>query len=118
MVSKNRADPFRPTPRSARGLMLGGLASILPFFSGVVFYAWLELSPKSWIDPQCGLEPSTWLVFIPCLLGPPLISAITARSQNRGLPATTALVIFVLLLTAGACVVAFLCWFGKHMCGE
>jgi hypothetical protein len=90
----------------------------LPVLTGFVFYWWLEWSPKSWADPTCGVTDYELLAFLPVFAAPAIASAVWSRRTAEGPAATVWLALGALVLTAAACGVGFLAWFGRHMCGE
>jgi hypothetical protein len=98
-----------------RRSVINSLVAFLPLLSGFALFEWLELGPKSWIDPACG---ASLLSCIPFFIVAPLVAGIRSRMIGRGWPTTAALVIAAAFLTAAACVLGFLTWFGKHHCGE
>jgi hypothetical protein len=98
--------------------ILNALIAVLPLVSGSAFFWWLEWSPKTWIDPACGISRSLLPTFVPFFAIPPLITGVRARRSGQGWGTTTTLFVGTLLLTGFCCVLAFLVWFGKHKCGE
>jgi hypothetical protein len=75
---------------------------------------WLnEWSPKTWVDPQCGLPDFVLIAYVPLVAVPPLFAAIRLRQAGKGWPIAVPLVSLALLLTAGACIIGFLVWFRR-----
>jgi hypothetical protein len=98
--------------------VLNTLTVALPPLSGFAFFWWLEWSPKTWADPECGIPRSLLVTFVPFFAIPPLLAGIQARRSGKGWAASVGFFAGGLLLTAFCCVLAFLVWFGKHKCGE
>ena len=89
-----------------------------PLLTGVAFYAWLQLSPKSWIDPACGLQAWALIASTPLMGAGALAPGFYAHGRRAGSLTIAATTAAAILLTLAACLVAFLLWFGQHMCGE
>jgi hypothetical protein len=99
----------------------GGLKAMLalpPALAGFVFYLWLEWSPKSWLDPTCGVTDYALLAFLPVFAAPTITSAVWSHRTGKDAAVTVWLALGTLVVTAAACVLGFLVWFGKHKCGE
>ena len=94
------------------------LAVTSPLLTGAGFYAWLQCSPKSWADPACGFQRWELIASMPLIAAGALLPA--AYAVRRGAAPRTIAATFVatVILTLGACFVAFLLWFGRHLCGE
>ncbi len=109
------ASPALPAP--ARWSW-GTITAALPLLSGFAFYWWLELSPKSWADPACGLPG--WLPFtvLPFVAVPAISAWTQTRALGKSREAAVAAIVLVSAVTIGAAIVAFLCWFGVNRCGE
>lgn len=90
----------------------------LPLLSGFSFYWWLRWSPKTWIDPACGLPDWLLLTFIPFVATPGLVGWIRTRTAGRSREAAAAVVVGATAVTIAACILAFLIWFGLNKCGE
>jgi predicted permease len=89
-----------------------------PILSGFALHIWLEVSPKTWTDPQCGLPDGVVLSSLLFLVVPPLLALLRLRQAGKGWSTAIPAAAAVLLLTMGACLVAFWLWFVKHNCGE
>jgi hypothetical protein len=99
--------------------MLGGVvAAFLPLLSGLAL-CWLnEWSPKTWVDPQCGLPDWVLIAYVPLAAVPPIFAAMRLRQAGKGWRLVVPVVCLALLVTAGACIIGFLVWFARHNCGE
>lgn len=104
-------------PRGERWLW-NVVATALPLLSGPVFYWWLKVSPKTWIDPACGLPGWLPLTFIPFLAVPGITAWTRTRTIGKSREAATAAVVVAATVTVGGCILAFLIWFGVQQCGE
>jgi hypothetical protein len=107
--------PDRGLPTAAR-ITLFSLAS--PLLTGVAFYAWLQWSPKSWIDPACGLQTWALIASTPVIGAGAVTPGFYAHGRQAGSLTIVATTVVTTVLTLGACLIAFLLWFGQHMCGE
>jgi hypothetical protein len=58
------------------------------------------------------------LTFVPFLILAPLAAGMRAARIGRSRRAVAVRVIAMAALTALACLMAFVSWFGKHQCGE
>jgi hypothetical protein len=113
--------PSRPhvSLRTSCARWLSGVAvAALPFLSGYAFYWWLVISPKSWVDPGCGLPRWLPLTFIPFLAVPATAAWLRVRAVGRSKEGAVALAVVATALTIGAGILAFLVWFGLNRCGE
>jgi hypothetical protein len=120
MSVDDRPSPVEPplTSPLARAASLRAFARVvLPFLSGVLFYAWLRWGPKSSIDPACGTSLPL-LAFIVSVGIPALTVGFNSRAAGRSSEAGAAAAVITALLAAAICVVAFLIWFGQNNCGE
>jgi hypothetical protein len=99
-----------------RSWRIAGVA--LPVVSGVGFYWWLELSPKSAIDPKCGLSGWILLTVIPFLAIPGGTAWMRTRTLGKSREAATAATVASVAVTIGVGILAFLVWFGANQCGE
>ena len=101
-----------------RGAALRTLPAVLsPCVSGLLFYAYLRWSPKSWADPQCGAS-FVVPVFAVAVAASGFVAWSTARVAGRRAEAVVATAMIAALLAAAICVVGFLLWFGQNHCGE
>jgi hypothetical protein len=92
------------------------IAGALPFVTGVLFYAWLEASPKSWAGPKCGVPDWALLAFVLVVFAPSVAAQLRGDRHKRTPAAAAAPIAGALLLTTGSCVVAFLVWSTNRMC--
>jgi hypothetical protein len=113
------AHPEHPTapPQANAKLLLALSRLILPPLCGFLYYASLRWGPKTWTDPECG---ATLIVpaFVAAVSIPTLTVGLTTRATGRRTETVLASAILVALLTAAACVLVFLIWFGQNHCGE
>jgi hypothetical protein len=89
-----------------------------PLLSGFAFYWWLRWSPKSLVDPACGLPAWVALTFVPFIVVPGIVASLGARRAGRSREAAAAIAVGVTAVTVSVCFVAFLMWFGLNRCGE
>jgi hypothetical protein len=90
----------------------------LPLCSGLSFYWWLKVSPKTWIDGPCGLPGWLPVTFIPFVAIPGVTAWLRTRTIGRTREGAAAAVVAATAVTIGVCVLAFLVWFGINKCGE
>jgi hypothetical protein len=117
------ARPERPATQHAnrgasRPWLWNSLSALVPFLAGPLFYWWLRASPKSWIDPTCGLASWLPLTFIPFIAIPGFSAWIRSRALGKSREAAAAAVVAAAAVTIGGCLLAFLVWFGANKCGE
>ena len=104
-------------PRAARW-MWNSVVMALPFLSGLLFYWWLKISPKTWIDPTCGLAGWLPLTVIPFIAIPAFTAWNRTRMLGKSKEAAVAAVVVTAAVTIGVGILAFLVWFGMNQCGE
>lgn len=106
------------TPHRAERWLWNLVAAALPLLAGPIFYWWLKVSPKTWIDQACGLPGWLPLTFIPFLAVPGVTAWIRTRTVGRSREAAAAAVVVAATVTVAGCILAFLMWFGVNQCGE
>lgn len=104
-------------PRTARW-MWNSVVTALPFLSGLLFYWWLKISPKTWIDPTCGLAGWVPVTVIPFIAIPAFTAWNRTRMLGKSREAAVAAVVVTAAVTIGLGILAFLVWFGMNQCGE
>jgi hypothetical protein len=102
-------------PRRATGDLLAVLSPVL---SGFAVYLLTEWSPKTWVDPACGIPDWVLVTYIPLVALPPLFAAFRLRRAGRRWATVISVGLAVLAVTIGTCLVALYFWFVKHNCGE
>jgi hypothetical protein len=106
------------TPHTAERWLWNIVAAAVPLLAGPVFYWWLQVSPRTWIDQACGLPGWLPLTFIPFLAIPGVTAWIRTRTIGRSREAAAAAVVIAATVTVAGCILAFLMWFGVNQCGE
>jgi hypothetical protein len=94
------------------------LAAALPLLGPFAYFWWLELSPKTWADPQCGMQGYVLMTAPVFFVVPSAVAAIRARRAGKVAGVAAALAVSAFLISAAGCVFAFFVWFGIHKCGE
>jgi hypothetical protein len=94
------------------------IAVISPVLSGVLFYWWQTVGPKTAIDPQCGSPNWVLLTWLPFLALPPIFVGVGLRQSGEKWSTVLSLGCLALVITTAGCAIAFFFWFAKHNCGE